>query len=68
MSAYLNINSIRNKFELLKPMILDSVDILVIAETKLDSNFATNQFIIDGFSPPYRYSKAPHLRNYFCTP
>ena len=55
--AYLNINSIRNKFELLEPIILDSVDILVIVETKLDSNFATNQFIIDGFSPPYRYDR-----------
>ena len=52
--AYLNINSIRNKFELLTPIVLDSVDILVIAETKLDSNFATNQFVMDGFNQPYR--------------
>ena len=50
--AYLNINSIRNKIELLKPTILETVDILVIAETKLDNTFATNQFTINGFNPP----------------
>ena len=44
--AYLNINSIRNEFELLKLIVLDSVDNLVIAETKLYSNFATNQLIL----------------------
>ena len=44
--AYLNINSIRNKFELLKCIISDNIDILTIAETKLDSNFTTNQFLL----------------------
>ena len=55
--AYLNINSIRNKIELLKPTILETVDILVIAETKLDNTFATNQFTINGFNPPLRYDR-----------
>ena len=49
--------SIRNKFELLKPIILDTVDILVIAETKLDNNFATSLFLVEGFNPPYRYDR-----------
>ena len=43
--AYLNINSIRNRFELLTPIIFD---FLVIVETKLDSNFC-NQPIRDGW-------------------
>ena len=65
--AYLNINSIRNKFELLKPIILNTVDILVIAETKLDNKFATSPFRLEGFNPPYRYDskiyeKYDHVR------
>ena len=55
--AYLNINSIRNNIELLKPIILETVDILVIAETKLDNTFATNQFTINGFNPSFRYDR-----------
>ena len=55
--AYLNINSIRNKFELLKCIISDNIGILTIAETKLDSNFTTNQFLLEGFRPPFRYDR-----------
>ena len=55
--AYLNINSIRNKFELLKCIISDNIDILTIAETKLDSNFTTNQFLLEGFRTPFRYDR-----------
>ena len=55
--AYLNINSIRNKFELLKCIISDNIDILTIAETKLDSNFTTNQFLLEGFRLPFRYDR-----------
>ena len=55
--AYLNINFLGNKCELLKPIILDTIDILVIAETKLDNNFATSQFQVEGFNPPYRYDR-----------
>ena len=30
------------------------IDVLVIAETKIDSSFPTSQFLIDGFKSPYR--------------
>ena len=50
----LNINSLPNKFEQLKKLIHGKVDILVITETKLDSSFPTNQFLIKGYSKPYR--------------
>ena len=37
--AHLNIDSIRNKFDLLKEVVSNNIDILVISETKLDSSF-----------------------------
>ena len=52
--GHLNINSIRNKFDNLKYIIDNSVDILLISETKLNETFPENQFIIHGFQPPYR--------------
>ena len=52
--ATLNINSIRNKFDQLKLSIIGNIDILVVTETKIDHTFSTNQFMIDGFSEPYR--------------
>ena len=53
----LNINSIPGKFDQLKLLVQGKVDILVITESKLDSSFPTNQFIIDGFSKPYRLDR-----------
>ena len=40
----LNINSIPNKFDQLKFLIKDKVDILLITETKLDSTFPETQY------------------------
>ena len=34
-------------------MIGENVDVLVIAETKIDSSFPTSQFLMDGFKSPY---------------
>ena len=52
--SHLYINSIRNKFENLKEVIGNHVDILVIAETKIDKSFPTAQFVIEGFHKPLR--------------
>ena len=35
-------------------MIKDLLDILIIAETKLDDTFLQEQFLIEGFKQPYR--------------
>ena len=51
--SYLN-NSIRNKFDDLKLVIDENVDILCIAETKIDESFPTAQFILPGYHKPYR--------------
>ena len=58
--ATLNINSIRNKFDQLKLLILGNIDILVVIETKLDETFETANFILDGFSEPFRRDRDSH--------
>ena len=57
ITVHIKINSIRNKFEMLKATITDKTDILLISEPKLDSSFLVNQFLIDGFTPPYRLDR-----------
>ena len=52
--SYLNINSIRNKLNSVNEMILENVDILCIAESKLDASFPVGQFMLPGFKKPFR--------------
>ena len=56
----ININSIGNKFEQLKKLMKDNIDILVITETKIDDSFTTAQLMIDGYSKPYRKDRDVH--------
>ena len=58
--SHLNINSLSNKFNQLKLIIKNKVDILVITETKLDSSFPDSQLKIDGFRLPYRLDRNKH--------
>ena len=60
MIAHLNINSMRNKFEMLKEVEGNKIDFLLISETKLDDAFPLNQFILEGFTPPYRFDRTTH--------
>ena len=53
----LNINSLPNKFDQLKELVLKFADILVITETKLEDTFPTSQFLVDGFSEPFRLDR-----------
>ena len=55
--AHLNINSLRNKFEFPISLIKDNIDVLMISETKLDESFPTSQFMINGFSAPFRLAR-----------
>ena len=52
--GHLNINSIRNKFDLLVDQIKGNIDIMVISETKLDESFFNDQFKIPGYALPFR--------------
>ena len=41
--GYLNINSVRNRFDALKEIASQSLDVLMVAETKIDTSFPTGQ-------------------------
>ena len=50
----LNINSIKNKFENLREIIDGNVDVLCVADTKIDYYLPTGQFSFEGYHSPYR--------------
>ena len=52
--SHLNINSIKKKFDDLKLIVHENVDILCLAETKIDESFPTAQFLLPGYHKPYR--------------
>ena len=52
--GHLNINSVRNKFDLLVDQTNGNFDIMVISETKLDELFPNGQFKIPGYVLPCR--------------
>ena len=55
--GHININSLRNKFELLTEMVWHKVDLLMISETKLHSLFRNTQFYMKSYSKPYRLDR-----------
>ena len=52
---HLNINSIRDKFELLANTIQGKLDLA--SETKIDISFPSGQLMIPGFAPRYRFDR-----------
>ena len=58
--THLNVNSLRNKFELLKEQIQDNIDILMISETKIDASFPIGQFLLNGYRTPFRLDRKAH--------
>ena len=55
--ANLNINSLPNKFDQLREIVLIYADVLVVTEAKLDDTFLTSQYLVTGFSVPYRLDR-----------
>ena len=53
----LNINSVYPKFDQMKFSLQRKVDILILTETKLDESFPTTQFLIEGYSKPFRLGR-----------
>ena len=47
--GHLNINSLRNKFELIKEAFFNNIDVFFLSETKLDETFPNSQFQIEGY-------------------
>ena len=52
--SYLNINAMRNKLNDPKILISNSVNILCIAESKLEESFLNSETALEGFKKPYR--------------
>ena len=57
--SHLHINSIRQKFDSSIEITTGNIDILMISETKLNESFIKGQFLIKGFSGPYRLDRNP---------
>ena len=56
----ININSIRNKFDLLMNIIKNEIDILMISETKIDNSFPISKSAMTGYSIPFRLDRTSH--------
>lgn len=52
--GHLAINSLKNKFEMLRQIVQVKLEILLISETKVDPSFPSDQFAIEGFSSAFR--------------
>ena len=52
--AHININFIRNKSQFLSTQVKGNIDDLMVSERKIDDSFPVGNFVIDGFSTPYR--------------
>ena len=55
--GHLNINPLRNKFELFSEPVKGSIELFMVSETKLDDSFPKIQFLIIGFHSPFRFDR-----------
>ena len=53
----LNVNSLRNKFDMLSELKKGFVDVFMLSEAKLDDSFPEGQFFIDGCHILFRYDR-----------
>ena len=58
--AHLNINFIYQKFEALRSLVQNKIDVLMISETKIDESCPSYEFEIEGFSTPLRLDRNFH--------
>ena len=43
---------------MLSDQIQGNIDVLLVSETKIDNSFPNGNFLIDGFSTPYRLNRS----------
>ena len=55
--GHLNVNSLRNKFDIHNEQIKGSIDIFMVFETKLDDSFPEGQFLIKAFHSTFRFDR-----------
>ena len=58
--GHIIINSIRYKFDILKPMLTEVLDISITFETKLDDSFPEAQSYIEGFRKSFTLDRNKH--------
>ena len=58
--AHININSLRNKFDMLTNSVSECIDMLMISGTKLDDTFPHVLYHLKDFSNPYRLDRNSH--------
>ena len=58
--AHININSVRNKFDMLTDSVTEYIDILMISETKLGDTFPHALYHLKDFSNAYRLNRNSH--------
>ena len=58
--GHINFNFLEVKFDALKHLIEDKLDVLVITETKIDDSYPTSRFEIKGFGTPFRRDRNKH--------
>ena len=58
--GHININFLESKFEALKSLIKDTLDIFVVTETKIDEAYPTSQLKFEGFGSPFRLDRNKH--------
>ena len=57
MISHININSNRNKFEMLLNISKGNLDILMICKTKLDLTLPSNQFTTEGYAAQIKFDR-----------
>ena len=58
--THLNINNIRYKISMLSDIVAKKIDVLCISETKLDESFMSSNFLIPGYSIPFRRDRTAY--------
>ena len=58
--GHLNVNSVKNKIFSIKTYFQNYLDLLVLAETKLDQTHPTAEIFIEGYRKPFRKDKSKH--------
>ena len=63
---YLYINSVKNKFYSIPPLIEHNVGIFAIADRTLDSSFLESQYLLEGMKKRYRFDVSNRKGGYLC--
>ena len=58
--AHININSLRNKFDILTNSVSEYIDVVMISETKLDHTCPHALYHLKNFSNPSRLDRNSH--------